>query len=81
MDSMGVRRLVFSSSATVYGSPQYLPIDEAHPVGQNITNPYGQTKYMCEQIMSDLVNSNKVIWIFIYCAIHYFAWDISNTYV
>lgn len=60
MEAVGVRRLVFSSSATVYGLPQRLPIDEQHPVGQNITNPYGQTKYMCEQILTDLVNSNKL---------------------
>lgn len=46
-------RVIFSSSATVYGEPQILPFTENHPVGQNITNPYGQTKSMCEQILSD----------------------------
>uniref|UniRef100_A0A2P2I861 UDP-glucose 4-epimerase n=1 Tax=Hirondellea gigas TaxID=1518452 RepID=A0A2P2I861_9CRUS len=59
MEAAGVRHLVFSSSATVYGSAQYLPVDEQHPTGQNITNPYGQTKFMCEQILSDLVKSNS----------------------
>lgn len=52
-------RIIFSSSATVYGDPQFLPITEEHPVGQNITNPYGQTKYICEQILSDLAKTNK----------------------
>lgn len=51
-------RIIFSSSATVYGDPQFLPITEDHPVGQNITNPYGQTKYMCEQILRDIATSN-----------------------
>ncbi|XP_018015274.1 UDP-glucose 4-epimerase [Hyalella azteca] len=59
MEAAGVRRLVFSSSATVYGIPQYLPIDEDHPVGQSITNPYGHTKHMCEQILRDIVQSNN----------------------
>ncbi|XP_076046971.1 UDP-glucose 4-epimerase-like [Oratosquilla oratoria] len=58
MSTAGVKRLVFSSSATVYGTPQYLPIDESHPTGQGITNPYGQTKFMCEQIMMDLARAD-----------------------
>jgi UDP-glucose 4-epimerase len=48
----GVRRLVFSSSATVYGDPQTLPITEAAPL--TATNPYGRTKLMSEQILADL---------------------------
>ena len=52
MAACGVKRLAFSSSATVYGEPQYLPLDEAHPVGA--TNPYGRTKLMVEQILQDL---------------------------
>lgn len=44
-------RIVFSSSATVYGVPQYLPFDEAHPCAPN--NVYGQTKYMAERIIAD----------------------------
>ncbi|MCL6698896.1 UDP-glucose 4-epimerase GalE [Sphingomonas sp. NSE70-1] len=52
MEATGVRKIVFSSSATVYGEPQYLPIDEKHP--KQAVNPYGQTKLICEQMMSDL---------------------------
>ncbi|KAB7504096.1 UDP-glucose 4-epimerase [Armadillidium nasatum] len=44
---------------TVYGTPQYLPMDENHPTGQKVTNPYGQTKYMSEQILKDLTVSDK----------------------
>jgi UDP-glucose 4-epimerase len=55
-----VYKLVFSSSATVYGIPQENPYKEdSHPAGQNITNPYGQTKYIIEQILRDLVASDK----------------------
>ncbi len=46
------RRFVFSSSATVYGDPDYLPIDEAHP--RRTTNPYGRTKLQIEGILEDL---------------------------
>ncbi|XP_061192560.1 UDP-glucose 4-epimerase-like [Saccostrea echinata] len=53
MKERGVKNLIFSSSATVYGSPQYLPIDEKHPVG-GCTNPYGKTKYFIEEILRDL---------------------------
>lgn len=60
MKETGVQNLVFSSSATVYGSPQYLPIDEDHPVGQGITNPYGKTKYFIEEILRDLAKSEPV---------------------
>ncbi|MEI6088722.1 MAG: UDP-glucose 4-epimerase GalE, partial [Bacteroidota bacterium] len=52
----GVKKLVFSSSATVYGDPQYLPIDENHPITP--TNPYGHTKAKIEQILKDLAISN-----------------------
>ncbi len=48
----GVHRFVFSSSATVYGDPQQLPIREDSPL--SATNPYGQTKLMGEQILADL---------------------------
>nr|XP_027209219.1 UDP-glucose 4-epimerase-like isoform X1 [Penaeus vannamei] len=59
MSEVGVKRLVYSSSATVYGVPQYLPTDEEHPTGVGVTNPYGQTKYVCEQIMKDLAVADK----------------------
>ena len=55
-----VRNIVFSSSATVYGDPQYLPLDEKHPVG-GCTNPYGKTKYFIEEILRDVVIAEKVI--------------------
>jgi UDP-glucose 4-epimerase len=54
MQECDVRKLVFSSSATVYGMPESLPLLETSRVGVGITNPYGQTKYMLEQILSDL---------------------------
>ncbi|MFH4975155.1 hypothetical protein AB6A40_001864 [Gnathostoma spinigerum] len=54
-----VRNFVFSSSATVYGPPQRLPITEKDPVGQGITNPYGQTKYMIECMLKDLSAAEK----------------------
>lgn len=53
MRNVGVKNIVFSSSATVYGSPEIMPITEDCPKGQ-CTNPYGWTKSMMEQIMSDL---------------------------
>jgi UDP-glucose 4-epimerase len=49
--------LVFSSSATVYGIPDYLPIDESH--NTNPINPYGSSKLIIENIISDVVKSNK----------------------
>lgn len=52
MAACDVRRLVFSSSATVYGEPQYLPLDECHPTGP--TNPYGRTKLMVEEMLADV---------------------------
>ncbi len=51
MEAANCNRIVFSSSATVYGEPQYLPLDESHPL--SATNPYGQTKLMVEHILQD----------------------------
>ena len=51
MDRAKCRRIVFSSSATVYGTPHYLPYDEAHPLAP--VNPYGRTKYFIEEILKD----------------------------
>ena len=51
MDLAGCKKIVFSSSATVYGEPKYLPIDEDHPCSP--TNPYGRTKLIGEQILTD----------------------------
>lgn len=57
MDEAGVRRIVFSSSATVYGEPQAIPIAETCPVG-NPTNPYGSSKLMVERVLQDLAKSD-----------------------
>ncbi|MFR4987448.1 MAG: UDP-glucose 4-epimerase GalE [Lachnospirales bacterium] len=52
MEEFNVKNIVFSSSATVYGDPKVVPITEDCPKGV-ITNPYGQTKSMMEQILTD----------------------------
>jgi len=57
MQASGVKKLIFSSSATVYGTPQYLPYDEEHPTVP--MNTYGQTKLQAEQILYDLVQSDS----------------------
>ncbi|MEY4140051.1 MAG: hypothetical protein RLZZ371_2233 [Pseudomonadota bacterium] len=56
MTECGVKTLVFSSSATVYGDPQYLPLTENHPL--STTNPYGQTKLVIEDLLRDLYRSD-----------------------
>ncbi len=53
MRNHGVKNIIFSSSATVYGDPAFIPITEECPKGK-ITNPYGQTKGMLEQVLTDL---------------------------
>ena len=58
---------IFSSSATVYGNPQQIPIDENHSL--NPTNPYGNTKYMSEIILKDFANSTAH---FKYASLRYF---------
>ncbi|KAI4574473.1 hypothetical protein MJT46_003752 [Ovis ammon polii x Ovis aries] len=58
MRAHGVKNLVFSSSATVYGNPQYLPLDEAHPTG-GCTNPYGKSKFFIEEMIRDLCQADK----------------------
>lgn len=58
MQDHNVKKLVFSSSATVYGIPQFLPITEEHPTGQGCTNPYGKTKYFVEEILKDVCTSD-----------------------
>ena len=57
MRSHGVKNIVFSSSATVYGDPAFIPITEECPKGK-ITNPYGQTKGMLEQVLEDIYVSD-----------------------
>lgn len=56
MQELKIKSLVFSSSATVYGQPQYLPYDEAHPTGA--TSPYGRSKLHIEEMLQDLAFSD-----------------------
>lgn len=58
MRDFGVKKLVFSSSATVYGVPETVPLSEDMPT-KGCTNPYGWTKYMIEQILKDAANADK----------------------
>ncbi|XP_058712804.1 UDP-glucose 4-epimerase isoform X4 [Poecile atricapillus] len=58
MKAHGVRNIVFSSSATVYGDPKYLPLDENHPVG-GCTNPYGKSKFFIEEMIRDLCKAER----------------------
>lgn len=58
MQERNIKKLVFSSSATVYGDPSELPLKETSVVGQGITNPYGQTKFMIERICNDVAVSD-----------------------
>ena len=53
MEKAGVRKIVFSSSATVYGNPSRVPINESYPIGET-ENPYGTSKYLVERILKDL---------------------------
>ncbi|WP_292979220.1 UDP-glucose 4-epimerase GalE [Nitrosomonas sp.] len=57
MQNCGVSTLVFSSSATVYGEPQYLPLTEDHPL--SATNPYGRSKLIIEEMLRDLYRANS----------------------
>ncbi len=59
MAEQGVKNIVFSSSATVYGDPHEVPIKEGFPLGP--TNPYGRTKHMIEEILRDL-NISEPSW-------------------
>jgi len=56
MRAAEVKTLVFSSSATVYGDSQYLPLDEVHPT--SATNPYGRSKLHIEEILADVAKSD-----------------------
>lgn len=57
MKKYGVKKIVFSSSATVYGSPENVPVKEDYPL--SVTNPYGRTKLMLEEILQDLYKSDN----------------------
>lgn len=67
MQQAGCQRLIFSSSATVYGDPQFLPLTEQHPLGA--TNPYGWTKVMVEQMLQDFCRAQSG---FLAIALRYF---------
>jgi UDP-glucose 4-epimerase len=58
MRTAGVKSIVFSSSATIYGDPKTVPITEDSPVGAT-TNPYGRSKYMVEECLSDLYKAES----------------------
>jgi UDP-glucose 4-epimerase len=57
MTCQNVKRLIFSSSGTIYGTPRSVPIREDAPVGA-VTNPYGRTKFMIEEILGDLYRAD-----------------------
>ena len=57
MSACNVKQLIFSSSATVYGIPKYLPLNETHPLSS--TNPYGRTKLHIEEILKDVCESDN----------------------
>ncbi|HEX4927571.1 MAG TPA: UDP-glucose 4-epimerase GalE [Burkholderiales bacterium] len=67
MQAHGVRRIVFSSSATVYGDPERLPIAETHPL--RATNPYGRTKLIVEQVLADQAAAQAG---FVHASLRYF---------
>ena len=58
MEKAGMKRIIFSSSATVYTAGNEMPLKETSPTG-GCTNPYGWTKYMTEQILSGMANADK----------------------
>jgi UDP-glucose 4-epimerase len=62
MDRVGVHNLVFSSSCTVYGSPDHAPVAESSP--RSATNPYGRTKLMIEEILEDVAAAESA-WRFV----------------
>ncbi|XP_055357328.1 UDP-glucose 4-epimerase-like isoform X2 [Paramacrobiotus metropolitanus] len=53
-----VKRVIFSSSCSVYGSPGALPVLESNPIGATIESPYGRTKYVAEMVLKDLHESD-----------------------
>lgn len=60
MDKYHCRKFIFSSSATVYGKQKY-PVDETTKTGLEITNPYGQSKYLVEEILKEVYSTNRSI--------------------
>nr|MCR5692668.1 UDP-glucose 4-epimerase GalE [Bacilli bacterium] len=68
MKEKGVHNFIFSSSATVYGVPERVPLYETDPIG-SATNPYGETKIMIERILEDTAKANKDLNV---CLLRYF---------
>ena len=60
MKEADIKNFIYSSSCTVYGTPQFLPLTEKHPTGLGCTNPYAFSKVFTEQIMKDLAISDDV---------------------
>ncbi len=58
MQEFKVEKMIFSSSATVYGEQGVLKYNESLPVGRDLANPYGRTKYMIEEILKDVAQAN-----------------------
>jgi UDP-glucose 4-epimerase len=58
MENFNVRKIVFSSSAAVYGEPKQIPISEEHPCAP--TNPYGETKWIIEKVLQDFHHGGKL---------------------
>lgn len=58
MNNHGVKRIIFSSSATVYGKQPTTRFDETMPTGMGITNPYGETKHIIEEMLKDVAESD-----------------------
>ncbi len=59
MSQFNCKKIIFSSSATVYGDPKIVPISEDSQVGVGLTNPYGKSKYFIEEILKDLYSSDN----------------------
>lgn len=71
-------QLVFSSSCTIYGNPDELPITENHKIG-DVTNVYGKTKYFIEEMLKDITQADKVRSYVIHCNFNiYRNWAISE---
>ncbi|MBP5091262.1 MAG: UDP-glucose 4-epimerase GalE, partial [Bacilli bacterium] len=68
MKEFGMKNIIFSSSATVYGVPERVPLVESDPVG-HATNPYGETKIMIERILQDAAAADKGLNV---CLLRYF---------
>ncbi|XP_045105642.1 UDP-glucose 4-epimerase-like [Portunus trituberculatus] len=59
MEECGCKRLVFSSSSTVYGSASCFPTDEGKAEGKNLASPYGRSKYFCEEVLRDVAAADQ----------------------